>query len=73
MKAGKRLMATSTRVWQRWLLIAAIFGGAWILLSRPSGLATPRGAAPQVGFRVPSFTLDSLDGTEHSLSDYEGP
>jgi cytochrome c biogenesis protein CcmG, thiol:disulfide interchange protein DsbE len=62
----------SPRLWLRWLVVAALFGGLWLLISRPSEPAAPRGTAPQAGFQAPAFALAGLNGGEHALSDYQG-
>jgi cytochrome c biogenesis protein CcmG, thiol:disulfide interchange protein DsbE len=61
-----------TRMWLRWLIVAALFGALWLLISRPSEQEATRGEAPQAGFAAPAFTLTGLDGAAHSLSDYQG-
>jgi cytochrome c biogenesis protein CcmG, thiol:disulfide interchange protein DsbE len=59
-------------MWLRWFVVVALFGGLWLLISRPSEQVAPPTAAPQAGFAAPEFTLAGLDGREHALSDYQG-
>jgi cytochrome c biogenesis protein CcmG/thiol:disulfide interchange protein DsbE len=56
-------------------IIALTLGGVWIGSTRAlPGQATPaaRSPAPEIGHPAPDFTLTSLDGSEVSLSDFQG-
>ena len=58
--------------WIALIVLAAILGGGWIVLSRASGAAgpTPLTTAPYVGQLAPDFTLTATDGRTVTLSDY---
>ena len=56
-------------------IVALILGGVWIGLTRAlPGQSTPaaRSPAPEIGHSAPDFTLTALDGSEVSLSDFQG-
>lgn len=58
------------------LLATALLGTAWIAFSRETAVQDPAlsilAEAPQAGHLAPDFTVQSLDGEEVSLSNYQG-
>ena len=64
--------------WNRLFVLALIFGGLWIWVTRapaPSTASVPiavQNAAPQRGFLAPDFELPTLDGSSVRLSDLRG-
>lgn len=58
--------------WIALIVLVAVLGGGWIVLSRESGAAgpTPLTTAPYVGQLAPDFTLTATDGRTITLSDY---
>jgi len=52
-----------------------VLAAAWIMLSRVAGTAPQSSVAPpspRTGFSAPDFTLETLDGTQLTLSDLRG-
>lgn len=68
-------MLRSKYEWAIWIVVAALLGGGWIALSkedvRPAQTLTLT-EAPIVGHLAPDFTLPTIFGEAHTLSDYRG-
>jgi peroxiredoxin len=65
----------SFNTWKRFLWVLLILGAGWTFLSRVPASAQDSGelpASPRIGFPAPDFTLDLLDGSEMTLSDFKG-
>jgi cytochrome c biogenesis protein CcmG, thiol:disulfide interchange protein DsbE len=68
-------MLRSRFEWAVWLVVAALLGGGWILLSKEEvreARTLTLTEAPIVGYLAPDFTLENLLGQAHTLSDYRG-
>lgn len=63
-----------SRRWTAVLLATLIIGSGWIWLSMAPAAATTGGLvpSPRKGFPAPDFTLDTLDGSQMTLSDLRG-
>ena len=62
------------RRWTAVMLMALLFGGLWIWLSAIPDTATTGGLvpSPREGFPAPDFTLDTLEGSQMTLTDFRG-
>ena len=73
---GKMGAMLKTRLeWTVLLLLAALLGGAWVVISRepPAGPDyVVLAEAPLVGHIAPDFMLATADNQSHSLSSYRG-
>ncbi|MBK8985519.1 MAG: TlpA family protein disulfide reductase [Chloroflexi bacterium] len=61
--------------WAIWIVVAALLGGGWIVLSKEDvrQAQTPTlTEAPIVGHLAPDFTLPTVLGETHTLSAYRG-
>jgi thiol-disulfide isomerase/thioredoxin len=57
------------------LVMVFVLAVAWVVLTRAPGLAGPASAAPpspRQGFAAPDFTLETLDGSQLTLSEFRG-
>jgi len=57
------------------LVMIFVLAVAWVALTRDPGPAVPASAAPpsaRRGFAAPDFTLETLDGSQLTLSDLRG-
>ncbi len=65
----------SFNIWKRLLWAFLILGAGWTFLSRvpvSAQTSSELPASPRIGFQAPDFTLDLLDGSEMTLSDFKG-
>ncbi len=61
--------------WEIIMLVSLVAGILWTVVSRvPSAVGAPLSSSPspREGFLAPDFTLDTLEGTEVTLSDLRG-
>lgn len=61
--------------WAIWIVVAALLGGGWIVLSREEVMEAQTltlTEAPIVGHLAPDFTLQTALGETHTLNDYRG-
>jgi len=61
--------------WNTLILLLAMLGGAWTLMSRLPAVTTTNGSpppSPREGFSAPDFTLDLLGGGQVKLSELRG-
>lgn len=68
-------MLRSRYEWAIWIVLAALLGGGWIVLSREEVKETQTLSlteAPIVGHLAPDFTLPTTASETHTLSDYRG-
>ncbi|MFO7662921.1 MAG: TlpA disulfide reductase family protein [Chloroflexota bacterium] len=59
--------------WGALILLTAILGASWIYLSRDTSASTgpfPLTTAPHIGNLAPDFTLQAIDGSTFTLSDF---
>ena len=62
-----------SKYWTYLVIAVLILGAGWIWLrSDDTGSATIIETAPQTGFMAPDFTLETMSGTQMSLSDFRG-
>ena len=68
------LWSGDRRRWLGLILVVALLGTAWTLVSSvPPGTVTGPGApSPRAGFPAPPFTLEALDGEPRSLTELHG-
>lgn len=61
------------RVWNLFLVVVALLGGAWIQFARvPTETDLATVTAAHVNFRAPDFALKTWDGKSVALSNYRG-
>jgi cytochrome c biogenesis protein CcmG, thiol:disulfide interchange protein DsbE len=68
-------MLRSRFEWAIWIVLAALLGGGWIVLSKEQvreGTTLTLTEAPIVGHLAPDFTLQTTQGESYTLSDLRG-
>lgn len=72
-RLGQWLLGDSRR-WSGFMLLVLLLGTAWAWQSRVPASVAGVGPlpSPREGFPAPDFTLDTLEGTPATLSDYRG-
>jgi len=68
-------MLKSRFEWTIWIVVAALLGGAWILVSKEEvreASTLTLTEAPIVGHLAPDFTLQTPIGESYTLSDFRG-